>query len=218
MLLWPPCAGSLLLSGRTPQVYARCRRSAFSVLAGGSRPRLVEGLHVVEVESKYGVDLLLLEAQILRGCGVEHEEDLVQLPVAAAGYLLLDPAGSEGDEPLGRYPQAELLLDLSQAVQRLLACREVPCCGNVEVVRPGVFRGGAPLEEQVGSSWVGTADPTVKTTVPQPQPVRLAFRNDLPRQPPRLIQDIQQLVHTNKSSISTCQQVSRDLHTRRLKC
>jgi len=105
----------------------------------------------------------------------------VQLPVAAAGYLLLNPAGSERDESLGLYPQAELLLDLPQTVQRLLPCRKMPRGGDVEVAGPGIFRAGAPLEEQVGPSWVGTADPTVKTTVPQTKPVRLALRNDIPR-------------------------------------
>ena len=166
------------------EVYPRCRGSAFSVLAGGRRPSLVECFHVVEVEPKHGLDLLFLETKVPWRCGVEHEEDLVKLPVAAVGYLLLHPAGSERDEPLGLYPQAELLLDLPQTVQRLLPCRKMPCGGDVEVAGPGIFRAGAPLEEQVGPSGVGTADPTVKTTVPQTQPVRLALRNDLPRRQP----------------------------------
>ena len=105
----------------------------------------------------------------------------MQLPVAAAGYLLLHPAGAERDKPLRLYPQAELLLDLPQTVQRLLPCRKMPRGGDVEVAGPGIFRGCAPLEEQVGPSGVGTADPTVKTTVPQTKPVRLALRNDIPR-------------------------------------
>src|ERR671914_505486 len=136
------------------QLYPRCRGSAFSILAGGRRPCLIECLHVVEIKPKYSPDLLLL------------------------------PAGSEWDEPLRLYPQTELLLDLSQTVQRLLPCRKMPRGGDVEVARPGIFRSGAPLEEQVGPSGVGTADPTVKTTVPQTQPVRLALRNDLPRRQP----------------------------------
>jgi hypothetical protein len=89
----------------------------------------------------------------------------VQLPVAAAGYLLLNPAGSERDKSLGLYPQAKLLLDLPQTVQRLLPRRKVPRGGDVQVAGPGIFRGCAPLEQQVGPSGVGTADPTVKTTV-----------------------------------------------------
>ena len=107
----------------------------------------------------------------------------MQLPVAAAGYLLLNPAGSERDKSLGLYPQAELLLDLPQTVQRLLPCRKMPRGGDVEVAGPGIFRGCAPLEEQVGPSGGGTSDPTVKTTVPQTKPVRLTLRNDLPRRP-----------------------------------
>ena len=126
-------------------------------------------------------DGCFLKTQVPRRCSVEQEEDLVQLPVAAAGYLLLHPAGAERDKPLGLYSQAELLLDLPQTVQRLLPCRKMPRGGDVEVARPGIFRSGAPLEEQVGPSGVGTADPTVKTTVPQTKPVRLALRNDIPR-------------------------------------
>ena len=133
-------------------MYPSRRGSASRVLAGGRRPRLVECFYVVEVESKYCLDLLLLEAQVSRGCGVENEEDLVKLPVAAGRYLLLHPSGPERYESLRLYPQAEFFLDLPQAVERLLACREMPCCGNVEVAWPGVFRGSAPLEEQVRPS------------------------------------------------------------------
>jgi len=142
---------------------------------GGSRPRLVERFHVVEVEPEHGLDLLFLEAEVPRRGNVEQEKDVVKLPVAAALYLLLHPAGSERYESLWLHPQAQLLLDLPQAVQRLFPRRKVSCGGNVEVVWPGIFSGGAPLEEQVGPSGVGTADPTVKTTVPQTQPVRLAL-------------------------------------------
>ncbi len=188
---WYSCQVSTCRSGHVAQVgfffrdelrqlYPRCRGSAFSILAGGRRPCLIECLHVVEIKPKYSPDLLLLETQVSWRCDVEHEEDFVQLPVAAARYLLLHPAGSEWDEPLRLYPQTELLLDLSQTVQRLLPCRKMPRGGDVEVARPGIFRSGATLEEQVGPSGVGTADPTVKTTVPQTQPVRLALRNDLP--------------------------------------
>src|SRR5215213_9873292 len=162
-------------------MYPRCRGSAVGVLVGGRRPCLVELLHLGEVEAKHGTDLLLLEAQVPRRGSVEEEEDLMKLPVAAARYLLLHPAGSEGDEPLRRYPQAELLFDLPQTLQRLLPRREVPGGGNVEIVRPGIFRGGAPLEEHVRPCGIGTADPTVKTAVPKPKPVRLALQNDLPR-------------------------------------
>src|SRR5215207_6883689 len=94
------------------QVYPRCRSSAFSILAGGSRTRLVQRFHIVEIEPKHGLDLLFLEAQVPRRRSVEQEADVVKLPVAAARYLLLHPAGSEGDEPPGLNPQAELLLDL----------------------------------------------------------------------------------------------------------
>src|SRR5215210_6998622 len=163
------------------EVYPRCRGAAFSILAGGRRTLLVECFHVVEIKPKHSLDLLLLETQVPWKCSVEQEEDLVQLPVTAAGYLLLHPAGSERDEPLGLYPQAEFLLDLPQTIQRLLPCRKMSRGGDVEVAGPGIFRAGAPLEEQVGSSGVATADPTVKTTVPQTKPVRLALRNDLPR-------------------------------------
>src|ERR671916_320504 len=141
---WYSCQVSTCRSGHVAQVgfffrdelrqlYPRCRGSAFSILAGGRRPCLIECLHVVEIKPKYSPDLLL---------------------------------------------------HLSQTVQRLLPCRKMPRGGDVEVARPGIFRSGATLEEQVGPSGVGTADPTVKTTVPQTQPVRLALRNDLPcRQP-----------------------------------
>src|SRR5215208_4326200 len=166
------------------QVYACHRGSAVGVLVRWRRTRLIECLHVVEVEPKHGIDLLLLKTQIPWRCGVEYEEDFVELPVAAARYILLYLAGPEGDEPLGRYQQAELLLDLPQTVQDRFPCREVARCGNVQVVRPGIFRSGAPLEEQIGPFEIGTVDPTVKTTVPQAQPMRLAFRNDLARRLP----------------------------------
>jgi len=166
------------------QVYARHRGSAVGVLVRRRRTRLIECLHVAQVEPKHGIDLLLLEMQIPWRCSVEYEEDLVELPVAAARYILLYLASPEGDEPLWRYPQAELLLDLPQTIQDRFPCSEVPRGGNVQVVRPGVFRGGAPLQEQIGPLGIGTVDPTVKTTVPQAQPMRLAFRNDLTRRLP----------------------------------
>jgi len=166
------------------EMYPRCRGSAFSILAGWRRAPLVERFHVVEIKPKHSLDLFFLKMQIPLWCDVVHEEDLVQLPVAAARYLLLHPASSERDEPLRLYPQAELLLDLPQTVKRLFPSRKMPRGGDVEVARPGIFCSGAPLEEQVGPSGVGTADPTVKTTVPQTQPVRLALGNDRPcRQP-----------------------------------
>jgi hypothetical protein len=88
------------------EVYPRSRGSAFSILAGGRRTLLVECFHVVEIKPKHSLDLLLLETQVPWRCGVEQEEDVVKLPVAAAGYLLLHPAGSERDEPLRLHPQA----------------------------------------------------------------------------------------------------------------
>src|SRR5215207_3496395 len=112
----------------------------------------------------------------------------------------------------------------------------MPRGGDVEVAGPGIFRGCAPLEEQVGPSAVGPADPTVKPTVPQSNPARLALRNALPRRSSRLIQDVQQFLHTEKSSILASQHfgtlrlrlrlsarrlrrlVSYGLRTRRLKC
>ena len=121
---------------------------------------------------------------------------------------------SEGNQPLGVYPQAEFFLDLSQAVQRLFSCRQVSCGGDVEVAGPGVFGGCAALEEQVRAFGIRAADPTVKTTVPQPQPVRLALKDNLPRRPSSLVQDIYQLVHANKGSTSADQ----DLRTRTLTC
>ena len=124
----------------------------------------------------------------------------MKLPVAAFWYLLLHPSGSEWDEPLRVHPQTELLLDLPQTVQRLLPRREMPGGGDVQVAGPGIFRGRATLHEQVRPLGVGAADPTVKTTVPQPQPVRLALGNDLPRLTPRLIQNVEQLIHTDKGS------------------
>src|SRR5215211_8742993 len=87
-------------------MYPRCRGSASSILAGGRRPCLVECLHVVEIKPKHSLDLFFLKTQVPRRCSVENEEDLVQLPVAAARYLLLHPAGSERDEPFRLYPQA----------------------------------------------------------------------------------------------------------------
>src|ERR671920_1126325 len=187
------------------QAYARHRGSAVGVLVRWRRTRLIECPHVVEVEPKHSINLLLLKTQIPWRCGVEHEEDFVELPVAPARYILLYLASPEGDEPLGRYPQAELLFDLPQAVQSRFPCREVPCSGNVQVVRPGIFRGGTSLEEQIGPFGIGTIDPTVKTPVPQAQTVRLTLRNDLSRRPPRLVHDIKQLIHTEKSSISASQ-------------
>src|ERR687897_131172 len=74
----------------------------------------------------------------------------------------------------------------------------MPGGGDVQVAGPGIFRGRATLHEQVRPLGVGAADPTVNTTVPQPQPVRLALGNGLPRLTPRLIQNVEQLIHTKR--------------------
>ena len=126
----------------------------------------------------------------------------MKLPVAACWYLLLDPSGSERDEPLRLHHQAEFLLDLPQAVQRFLPRREVTGGRDIEVARPGIFHGSPSLKKEVGSPGIQAADPTVKTTVPQPKPVRLALRNDLAGRPPELIENVEHLLHTNKISIS----------------
>src|SRR5215208_8356171 len=95
-----PAQVALFFRDELREVYTRCRGSAFSILAGGRRTLLIECFHIVEIEPKHSLDLLFLETQVPRRCGVEHEEDLVKLPVVAERYLLLHPAGSERDEPL----------------------------------------------------------------------------------------------------------------------
>jgi hypothetical protein len=76
----------------------------------------------------------------------------------------------------------------------------VACGCDVQVAWPGVFGGSSALDEQVRSRGVGATDPTVKTTVPQAQPVCLALREDLPRRLSGFIQDVEQLIHVQEIS------------------
>src|SRR5918993_3859665 len=178
----------------------RCGERSARILPCGYGCRLVERLHGVEGHAEHGLHLLGLEPKGLRRGGVEEEKDVVELPVAATRYLLLDAAAAQRDELAGFDAQAQLLLYLPQAVEGLFPRRKMPGSGHVEVARPGVLSGRAALYEQVGAFGAGAGDPAVETPVPQSQSVRLALRGDLTGWPPGLVQDIQQLVHETKGS------------------
>src|SRR5918995_1748779 len=58
---------AFVLRGELLEAYSRCRGFAFREFPGGRGPRLVECFYVVEGEPVDGLDLLLLEAQVLWG-------------------------------------------------------------------------------------------------------------------------------------------------------
>src|SRR5215203_5423043 len=105
-LLRPPCADSPLLSERTPRGVSALQRLCLQHTRGRapnpSRRVLPRRRDQAETQPRPPPSG---DAGPWR-CGVEQEEDVVKLPVAAAGYLLLHPAGSERDEPLRLHPQA----------------------------------------------------------------------------------------------------------------
>ncbi len=123
----------------------------------------------------------------------------MELAVTTLWYLLLDAARAEWDEPLWRDSQAQLLLDLAQpARERALPASQVPGGGDVEAPRPGVFRRGAALDEQVRSLGISAVHPAVKAPVPEPPAVGLALPRDLTRRSPEAVEHVEQLVHAGR--------------------